>query len=327
MISMSYRPYLIAIIHLFCINTGLIAAESIAIIQPYEPTQANSNSKISILSIFKLTNISINGFKASELSGLAWDDDENILYALSDKGYLLHLRPVFEGTTLTDVLLLNGYALQDVKGNRLRWKQADSEGLAIQFGDNGITGDSILFVSFERHPRVIQYKPDGLFLKELNLPTQLQDIANYQSENKSLEAITTHPTFNVLIGVEQPLKNENIKNHTIFELSGNNWVIPLSSVKNSGLTGMTTFENGDLLILERGYSGLWPTFEIALHRISFNGNNLSKETVASFLSNNGLFDDNFEGITHYRNDYFFMVSDDNNHPFKRTLLIYFKISK
>jgi len=90
---------------------------------------------------------------------------------------------------------------------------------------------------------------------------------------------------------------------------------------------MTTFENGDLLILERGYSGLWPTFEVALHRISFNGNNLSKETVALFPSNNGLFDDNFEGITHYRNDYFFMVSDDNNHPFKRTLLIYFKISK
>jgi len=327
MISISYRPYLIAIIPLFCINTSLYGAESIAQIQHYEPTQANSNSKISNLSIFKLTNISINGFKASELSGLAWDDDENILYALSDNGHLLHLRPIFEDSKLTDILLLDGYALQDAKGNRLRWKQADSEGLAIQFGDNGIIGDSILLVSFERYPRVIQYKPDGSFLIKLNLPIELQDIANYQSENKSLEAITIHPTFNVLIGTEQPLKNKNLKYHNVFMLSGKNWDISSSLINDSGLSGITTFENGDLLILERGYSGFWPTFEIALHRISLNENNIKEETIALFLSNNGLFDENFEGITQHKNDYFFMVSDDNNHPFKRTLLIYFKVSK
>ena len=261
------------------------------------------------------------------MSGLAWDEDENILYALSDNGHLLHLRPVFEDSKLTDILLLNGYALQDAQGKRLRWKQADSEGLAIQFGDNGIIGDSILLVSFERFPRVIQYKPDGSFLTELILPIQLQDIANYQSENKSLEAITIHPTYNVLIGTEKPLKSKNSRNHNIFVLSGKNWEIPSSLIKDSGLSGITTFENGDLLILERGYSGLWPTFEIALHRISFIGNSIEKEIVASFLSNNGLFNDNFEGITQYRNDHFFMVSDDNNHPFKRTLLVYFRITK
>jgi len=30
----------------------------------------------------------------SELSGLTWDEDEEILYAVTDRGLLLHLRPV-----------------------------------------------------------------------------------------------------------------------------------------------------------------------------------------------------------------------------------------
>ena len=32
------------------------------------------------------------GFKTSELSGLAWDQDEQLLYAVSDLGHIIHFR-------------------------------------------------------------------------------------------------------------------------------------------------------------------------------------------------------------------------------------------
>ena len=327
MTSSIYRHLFTCIIPLLFINSGLSAAESIAKIQQKPGLQTLKNSKINILSVFKLTNITINGFKASELSGLAWDDDENILYALSDNGYILHLRPVFKGSELTDILLIGGYPLQDSKGKQLRWKQSDSEGLAVKFGNNGIPGDSELLVSFERHPRIIQYKTNGIFQKEIKLPEILRDINNYQGENKSLEAITIHPLHGILIASEQPLNKNNPGKHDIYSINGDHWEIPFSNITRSGLSDITTFENGDVLVLERGYSGFWPVFEFALQRLIFNSPDILTESIATFSSNNGVFNDNFEGLSRYKNDHFFMVSDDNNHPFKRTLLIYFEILK
>ena len=327
MIFKILRHVFICIIPLIFIKPGFLAAESIAQIQQKPDLQTLNNAKINILAIIKLTNFTINGFKASELSGLAWDNDENILYALSDNGYLLHLRPVFKGNELADILLLNGYFLHDSKGNQLKWKQSDSEGLAIKYGNNGIPGDTELLICFERHPRIIQYNTDGSYKDEIKLPLKLQDINNYQSENKSLEAITLHPTLGVLVGTEQPLIKNKSNKHNVFSLNGEHWDVLSSQITNSGLSDMTTFENGDLLILERGFSGLWPTFEFTLHRVSINSHDVVSEIIATFPANNGVFNDNFEGITQYKDDYFFMVSDDNNHPFKRTLLIYFKILK
>lgn len=327
MISRIYRQFFICIIPLVCMDSGLSAAESIAQIQQKPDQQAFQDTRINILAIVKLTNITINGLKASELSGLAWDNDENLLYALSDNGYVLHLQPVFEGTNLTDILLIDGYPLQDSRGNPLRWKQSDSEGLALLHGSNGITGDSELLVSFERNPRIIQYNTRGIYQKEIILPGILRDINNYRGENKSIEAIVIHPTHDILIGIEQPLNKNNPGKHDIYSVNGDHWEIPFSQIANSGLSDMTTFENGDILLLERGFSGLWPSFEFSLQRLTINSQDIVTETIAAFPSSNGFFDDNFEGITQYKNDYFFMVSDDNNHPFKRTLLIYFEILK
>jgi hypothetical protein len=53
---------------------------------------------------------------------------------------------------------------------------------------------------------------------------------------------------------------------------------------------------------------------------------VSAETIHTFLPEDGLFNENFEGITHFEDDTFMMVSDDNNHPFRRTLLVYFRIT-
>ncbi|OQW92898.1 MAG: hypothetical protein BWK79_13870, partial [Beggiatoa sp. IS2] len=44
--------------------------------------------------MLEIFNETVDGILLSELSGLAWDEDEEILYAVSDKGNLFHLRPV-----------------------------------------------------------------------------------------------------------------------------------------------------------------------------------------------------------------------------------------
>ncbi|MEE9551686.1 MAG: esterase-like activity of phytase family protein [Gammaproteobacteria bacterium] len=327
MISVSYRHFISGILLFLCAFSATYAAESIARLQEQDLTlnRNNANTGVNILAIAELTNISINGFKVSELSGLAWDADENTLYAISDNGYVLHLRPEFKNDQLTDVLLLNGFALHDDQNKPLKWKRADSEGLAIKQSNNGIVGDTELLVSFERRPRIIRYNSNGTFISSIELPEQLRDIKNYESENKSLEAITAHVQLGVLVGVESPLKGTEQGMLNIYSMNGNNWKLPAANASEGGLVGMTSLDDGNLLILERAYTGILPKFEIALHRVSIKDNVLSEKIIAKFLPDEELFNDNFEGITYHKNNYFFMISDDNNHPFKRTLLIYFHV--
>jgi len=261
----------------------------------------------------------------SELSGLAWCEDENILYALSDNGYLLHLRPVFNEIELTDILLLDGYALLDEKGKPLKWKKADSEGLSIVNNNNNVIDDTELLISFERIPRIIKYKTNGEFIEEINLPEKLRDISNYRSENKSTEALTHHNELGLLLGNEYPLIDTEYGNLSIYSISGDKWIIPAQNKSHGGLVGMTTLINGDLLILERAYTSIVPQFEITLHRLSIIENKPTREIIITILPEQEIFNDNFEGITRHTGNKFFMVSDDNNHPFKRTLLVYFSV--
>ena len=319
--------YLTSISLFLSMSAPLMAEESIAEFIQFDKQIdiLKANPELDIHSIVRLTNLSVNNFNASELSGLAWDEDEKLLYALSDKGYILHLRPVFSGQELTDILLLDGFYLKDEKGNRLRWKQADSEGLDILLSNNGKHDDSTLLVCFERIPRVIKFSPNGQFIEEIKLPELIQDINNYQSENRSLEAITSHPGLDIILGLENSLKKEDHNQLNIYSITGQNIKFPSALDAGGGLSGMTVFENNDLLILERGFSGIWPTFEFALHRITIHENDVQNRVVATFPSDNELFNDNFEGITRHTKNNFFMVSDDNNHPLKRTLLVYFEI--
>src|SRR5690606_10636385 len=107
----------------------------------------DSRYEFTLLAIANLSNVTIDGYKIHELSGLAWDEDEGLLYALSDNGYVLHLRPVFDNGKLVDVLFINGYSLQDKNKRPLRYKESDSEGISVKNGNNSNPGDSRLIVS------------------------------------------------------------------------------------------------------------------------------------------------------------------------------------
>ena len=76
---------------------------------------------------------------------------------------------------LVDLRLLAAHPLLGENGQPLPARRSDSEGLALEGGDNGVRGDSTLLISFEGPARVARYRPDGTFVADLNLPPPLAD--------------------------------------------------------------------------------------------------------------------------------------------------------
>ncbi|MGH8120673.1 MAG: esterase-like activity of phytase family protein, partial [Gammaproteobacteria bacterium] len=274
-----------------------------------------------------LSNISVDGLKVSELSGLSWDQDEGLLYALSDNGYILDLQPLFRKGELQDVLLIAGHRLLDDKGRPLKFKPADSEGVAVENARNGKQGDSRLVVSFERFPRLVRYKPDGTLEATVAMPGELEDVTRYRSENNGLESVTIHNTLGIIVGTEFPLDGSEPGTLNLYTTQGQHWAAPLHDKTYGALVDMTTLEDGRIIALERAYNGLLSGINTSLHRITLKGNTIVADRIYTFTPEDGLFNDNFEGLAHLDQNRFMMISDDNNHPLKRTLLVYFEIKE
>ncbi|HAI69612.1 MAG TPA: hypothetical protein DCM38_09280 [Gammaproteobacteria bacterium] len=278
----------------------------------------------------------INGLKMGQLSGLAWDEDEKLLYALSDRGIIFHLRPLIKNNTLTSVRVISAYLLKNTQGKTLRWR--DAEGIVILKGHNGIMGDSQLLIMLEIGPRLALFTPEGKPLDNYTLPKTLQTGKNYAGSNKILESVTVHPTFGIITAPEWPLKEANkpysLKGEhkiTLYTLNQRQWILPAFPAKNSGVVALETLEDGSILILERAFYSIYTPLIISLRRVwlsscqSKTGLHSESEQVAIFDNTQGWHIDNFEGLTHHQGRYFFIVSDNNHSRWQRTLLSYFEI--
>jgi len=302
-------------------------AESIAKIEypAMSIKDVQGDELIHVEAVAELSNITINGSKVSELSDLAWDRDEKLLYALSDNGHLLSFKPVFSNNKLDDLLMVNGISLHDDKGKKLRWKNSDSEGLTLINSNNNIQGDTQYIVSFERLPRVIQYNQQGFIEKQLEIPEKLRNISNYRSENKSLESVLFHDQLGLIIGTEYSLKGKDKSQLGFYTLDGKFWSFP-AHFRDGALTGLSMARDDDLLALERVYGRFFSGLKVAIHHLRITDDHIEDKVIALFLPAEGYFNDNFEGLERHKDDYYFMISDDNNHPTKRNVLIYFKYS-
>lgn len=285
---------------------------------------------IRLLGALRLAPAEIEGQRLCGLSGLAWDEDAGILYALSDLGSLFHLRPEFNDQGhLTGVRVIAAYPLRDKSDRPLRSPYDDAEGLAIRNGDNGVQDDTELLVSFEVKPRVIRYHPTGRWRGEEPLPALLRDIHNYRNSNQALEALTIDPRWGVMVGTEVPLRNDPSGQVRLFQLNGRSWSYPLSPAPKSALVDMEALPNGSLLTLERAFVAPLRPLIISLRRAELPAPGeaapLKVTDVAVFDSSQGWLLDNFEGLTRYRDQQFFIISDDNCSAWQSTLLVYFEL--
>lgn len=285
---------------------------------------------IRVLDAKRLAFVRVDGLAMVELSGLAWDHDENVLYALSDHGRIFHIRLDLADDKLNEVEFIAAFPLRDPQGRLLRGTSADSEGIALKNHRNGQPGDTELVISFEREPRVQSFTPQGHWQSTFALPETLSNPNGYRSRNKALEGLTIHPRFGVLVAPEWPLQTSGNETLHITALSGGVWTFPRYPAPKSGLVAMEALEDGSLLTLERSFVSIFQPLIVALRRSKplaapDASGPLPMRDVAIFNSFKGSRPDNFEGLTRLRGKRFLMVSDDNQSALQQTILVYFEL--
>lgn len=291
-----------------------------------QPKGDERGARLRALGMLELPDLVINGLRLSQLSGLTWDDDDGILYAISDKGSLFHLRPVIRDGKLTGLQLLKAVPLKEADGKPLKGRRTDSEGLDILKGRNGRKGDAELVVSFERVPRIVRYRPDGTVISEYPLPAPLSEPKRYRDNNKILESVCVDEKLGVLTLSEEPLINERPGYNRLFRVAGGSWLIP--TMGKFQPSAIECLGDGRVLILERDFGRLLGR-AVALRITTLVGDDgesvAAVETVALLDTAQGYQIDNFEGLTRHKGNRFFMVSDNNDLFVQRTLLLYFEL--
>ena len=282
-------------------------------------------NNFSVLGLIQLKQNAGPDFPLMEFSGLAWDHDQKQLIILSDRGFIIHTTPIFENNRLIDLTLNSYHFLKDKNGKKLKHKFSDSEGLALNNANNDIDNDTELIVSFERKPRIIKFTIEGNHISQYPLANNLSDIKNYSSANKSLEAITFHPKFNIITGPERPLKNESDIRLSLHTTNNDVWHFKPESEDHGSLVGLTTLPDNRLIALERIFSNVFAGVSSVLHLITLDTDSIHVEQLSTLNPSASYFNENFEGITWHKDNRFFMISDDNDNIFQRTLLVYFEI--
>ena len=279
---------------------------------------------VRFLGALELPRARFGGIEMVELSGLAYDADENVVYALSDQGALFHLRLRLQDDVLAGVEVLAAHALRDEAGRPLRGTAADAEGLAALDGRNGKTGDARLLVSFERRTRVAEYSTTGRLLRLLPLPASIAN-ARFASSNRGLEALAADAAGNLYVAPERPLRGEGASSLPLLALDGRRFDYPLTS-GSTALVGMDFMPDGSLLVLERDLDLLMLRLSIRLRLVDDmsperEGGALSARDLAVFDTTGGWRMDNFEGLTRLQGEHILMVSDDNQSVMQRTLMV------
>ena len=135
------------------------------------PVMAADAEPLTVAATLRVVGATIDGERIAELSGLAWDADEQRLYAISDRGVLFRFSLMLGANGQLEVEPIAASRLMPPAGSNT----VDAEGLAVTGADDGIRGNSELLVATEGEPRVIRYTLAGEPLGTLALPGGLDD--------------------------------------------------------------------------------------------------------------------------------------------------------
>ena len=315
---------------LLVIASGSLAAKEIGTPIELSPTHKDGSiyMGVRILGALKLDRGKIDGLKPRELSGLAWDADEGMLYALSDDGYVMHLRPNIVDGLLTGVEAIAAHVLRDPEGVELSGANADSEGLDIINQANGVRGDSELIVTLEGEPRVMRYRPDGYVVGQYRLPNGLAHLSDYRSDNSGLEGVVLHPVLGLLVAPEKALAAAAEQTFSIYDLKGNQWQYAPMDPEHSSLVDIEAGPAGSLLVLERKYISIFRPVVFAVRKLTLSGSEDRMAEVKDLFvlrTDEDWLLDNFEGLAQHEESRYFMISDDEENIFQKTLLVYFEV--
>ena len=290
------------------------------------PSLSNQKqNKIKILDQKELSFSTINSLAFSEISDLAYDKAKHILYMISDEGKLY----LFDATFDNKIHLKPTQAVNLRKKNGKKFKRwlRDSEGMTLDAKGH-------LVISFEGVPKVAWFhknsKKAGWMIKKYKLPTVLRDPSNYRTRNKELEALSWHPKYGLLTVAEWPLRKDHKKKQTIYSLRGKKWHFKAEPEPRSAISAIEVMDDGNLLVLERSFTGLFDPFVITLKKVYLDKckkHFCKQEVLLKMNSHRGWAVDNFEGLTRVDKNRYIMISDDNDNFYQKTILIYFEVTQ
>jgi hypothetical protein len=306
------------------LSVGLFAGTRPVDIVP--PQSGEDASGIRILDQKELNYQVIDRLKFSEISDIAYLPQKEKLFMISDEGVLFVFHAKF-GKEIEQFKPLGAAKLTKKKGKPFKKWRRDSEGLTLD-------GKGRLLISFEGKAKIGWFHKNsekiGQRIKKYTIPAVLRHTKNYRSKNKSLEALAWHPKYGVLTVAEWPLKKDDKKRQTIYALNGREWHFRAEPEARSAVSAIEVMDDGNLLVLERSYTGLMNPFVVTLKKVYLNRCKkgwCQTKVLAKMDSHKGWDVDNFEGLARVGKHRYVMVSDDNDNFFQRTLLIYFEVKE
>lgn len=264
-----------------------------------------------------------DGVRVDELSGLAWDADEKLLYAVSDGGVLHHFRLSLEGDKVAAIEHVYSAPLAAPSGGKT---VTNAEGLAALNGDDGRPGDSELLIAFEDGPAVARFTPQGKWIADVALPGPLGDAGNYAKKNSRLEAVAFEKTHGVLTAPERPLRGEPGTLHKIYAGDGATWAFE-SAQPDGRLKAIETMPDGNLLVLERTAEEKGGPRRGHLRYVDLAFCPVDKPCAAPDLAAkpDPLLADNFEGLARLSDNLFLIVTDRTKKDVEPTSFVLFKL--
>jgi hypothetical protein len=263
------------------------------------------------------------------ISAIKVQPDGATFIALSDKGWWLTGRIVYDGTRPSGVVDAQMAAMQGPDGLTLasrRWY--DTESIAQDGG--------ILYVGIERVNRIVRfdYGKDGLLARAqpIEVPPQVRTLPN----NKGLEALVfvprELPLGSTLIAIsERGLDKE--RNLLAFLIGGPRpGTFTVKRTADFDVSDAAMLPSGDLLILERKFSWTAGLF-IRIRRLKLADIKPGAlvDGPALFEADLGYAIDNMEGLSVHRGEsgetVLTMISDDNFSALQRTLLLQFTLAE
>lgn len=250
-----------------------------------------------------------DGIRIDELSGLAWDADEQLLYAVSDSGALHHFRVRLDGTTIGEIQPVFSAKLAAATGGSR--PLVNAEGLAALNGDNGRRSDTELLIALEDGPAVARFTIRGEHIGDIALPDRLRDKSQYSGKNSRLESVAFDVRRGALTAPETPMLGEPQDMHTLYAADGTTWSFKAFQPDRSDIKAIELLPYGNVLILERTRmeKGAPPIARLRyLDLAGCTGGGVCRP-VELLAPANAMLEDNFEGLTRLSDNLFLMVTD------------------
>ena len=269
-----------------------------------------------------------DGRKTSEWSGLAWDADENLLYAVSDKGLIHHFVVRLDGARIAEIKSVFSGRLSAMTGHGTGRALVNAEGLAVLNGANGKRSDSELLIALEDGPAIARFTPQGQYIAAVKLPGPLADKNSYRDDTERLESVAVHPHHEFVTAPERPLLGQPRDIHTLFAANGRTWSFKTFQPRWSRLKAIETAPDGSVLILERTRDEQGGAPHARLRHVDLSKCAADGAcTVVDPPMSGRIPPGNYEGLTRISDDLYLMVGDHKkrNEVPARLVLFRFKV--